>query len=116
MSVFESGLPKKSDYRRFKISEDKNDDFAAMREVINRRYKKLLEKKHKILIFDNLSTIGGIKYINKKMTTITSNNKKLEELMWIIDQDIPMPEGLSPERDKFEVFLKTYSLISFYKF
>ena len=41
MSVFENGLPKKSDYRRFKISEDKNDDFEAMREVIYRRYKKL---------------------------------------------------------------------------
>ena len=44
MSVFENGLPKKSDYRRFKISEDKNDDFEAMREVISRRYKKLLDK------------------------------------------------------------------------
>ena len=29
MSVFENGVPKKSDYRRFKISEDKNDDFEA---------------------------------------------------------------------------------------
>ena len=44
MSVFENGLPKKSDYRRFKISEDKNDVFEAMREVIYRRYKKLLDK------------------------------------------------------------------------
>jgi excinuclease ABC subunit C len=34
MVVFEDGLPKKSEYRRFKLSEDKNDDFAAMHEVI----------------------------------------------------------------------------------
>ena len=34
MSVFENGIPKKSDYRRFKISEDKNDDFEAMREQL----------------------------------------------------------------------------------
>ena len=48
MSVFENGIPKKSDYRRFKISEDKNDDFEAMREVIYRRYKKLLDKNKEI--------------------------------------------------------------------
>ena len=45
MSVFENGIPKKSDYRRFKISEDKNDDFEAMREVINRRFNRLIDKK-----------------------------------------------------------------------
>ncbi len=38
MVVFEDGLPKKSDYRRFKLSQDRNDDFAAMREVIRRRF------------------------------------------------------------------------------
>jgi len=43
MSVFENGTPKKSDYRRFKISEDKNDDFEAMREVIKRRFNRLIE-------------------------------------------------------------------------
>lgn len=35
--------------------------------------KKLLEKKHKILIFDNLSTIGGIKYLNKRCKFIKGN-------------------------------------------
>ena len=48
MSVFENGLPKKSDYRRFKISQDKNDDFASMKEVVYRRYSKLLEKQKDI--------------------------------------------------------------------
>jgi excinuclease ABC subunit C len=38
MVVMEDALPKKSDYRRFKIREvPGNDDFAAMREVLTRR-------------------------------------------------------------------------------
>ena len=38
MVVFEDGLPKKSEYRRFKIKTvDGNDDFAAMEEVLTRR-------------------------------------------------------------------------------
>jgi excinuclease ABC subunit C len=45
MVVFEDGLPKKSEYRRFKLSEDKNDDFAAMHEVIGRRFKRLVESR-----------------------------------------------------------------------
>ena len=45
MVVFEGGLPKKSDYRRFKIrsAEGKPDDFLSMREVTERRYGKLTE-------------------------------------------------------------------------
>ena len=39
MVVFEGGAPKKSDYRRFTIREvDSGDDFAAMAEVLTRRY------------------------------------------------------------------------------
>jgi excinuclease ABC subunit C len=38
MVVMEDGLPKKSDYRRFKVrSVPGNDDFAAMEEVLTRR-------------------------------------------------------------------------------
>ncbi|MDX1659450.1 MAG: excinuclease ABC subunit UvrC, partial [Nitriliruptorales bacterium] len=42
MVVFEDGLPKKSDYRRFKLSQDKNDDVAAMKEVVRRRVRRLI--------------------------------------------------------------------------
>jgi excinuclease ABC subunit C len=43
MVVFEGGLPKKSDYRRFKLqtTEGKPDDFKSMREVTQRRYGQL---------------------------------------------------------------------------
>jgi excinuclease ABC subunit C len=37
MVVFEGGAPKKSDYRRFRIREAVQDDFAAMAEVLSRR-------------------------------------------------------------------------------
>ncbi|MDP9022934.1 MAG: excinuclease ABC subunit UvrC [Actinomycetota bacterium] len=43
MVVFEDGLPRKSEYRRFKVGADRNDDYAAMREVIRRRFARLLE-------------------------------------------------------------------------
>jgi len=46
MVVVEDGLPKKSDYRRFKIkSVDGNDDFAAMEEVLTRRFSAYLEER-----------------------------------------------------------------------
>jgi excinuclease ABC subunit C len=38
MVVMEDGLPKKSDYRRFKVKAvEGNDDYAAMQEVLTRR-------------------------------------------------------------------------------
>ncbi|MEX0592748.1 MAG: excinuclease ABC subunit UvrC [Nitriliruptoraceae bacterium] len=39
MVVFEDGLPRKSAYRRFKVTRDTNDDVAAMREVLERRFR-----------------------------------------------------------------------------
>lgn len=42
MVVFVNGKPSKNDYRKFKISVDKNDDYGTMREVIYRRYFRVL--------------------------------------------------------------------------
>jgi excinuclease ABC subunit C len=46
MVVFEDGQPKKSDYRRFSISDESEfDDTKAMHHVITRRFKRFLEEK-----------------------------------------------------------------------
>src|SRR3546814_14782509 len=48
MVVTEDGLPKKSEYRRFKIKEvDGNNDFAAMEEVLRRRLTAYLIEREK---------------------------------------------------------------------
>jgi len=48
MVVMEDGLPKKSQYRRFKIKTVAgNDDFAAMEEVLNRRLTNYLDQRAK---------------------------------------------------------------------
>jgi excinuclease ABC subunit C len=46
MVVFEDGLPKRSDYRRFAIRwKDSQDDFANMGEVIRRRFERYIEER-----------------------------------------------------------------------
>ena len=41
MVVWESGTMRKGEYRKFIVSRQANDDFAAMREVVRRRYARL---------------------------------------------------------------------------
>src|SRR5688500_16560683 len=43
MVVCEDGRMKKSEYKKFRIRGESQDDFAAMREVVYRRYRKVLE-------------------------------------------------------------------------
>ena len=43
MVVFIDGSPAKNEYRKFKISVDKNDDYGTMREVVYRRYFRVLK-------------------------------------------------------------------------
>jgi len=46
MVCFLDGQPRKNDYRRFKIKTvEGNDDFASMREVIRRRYTRVMEER-----------------------------------------------------------------------
>ncbi|MGH9025237.1 MAG: excinuclease ABC subunit UvrC [Acidimicrobiia bacterium] len=46
MVVMEDGLPKRSDYRRFKVrAQEGQDDFAAMEQVLTRRFRRYLDER-----------------------------------------------------------------------
>ena len=45
MVVFEDGLPRTSDYRRFSVKSPGGDDPAAMAEVVGRRFRRLVDDK-----------------------------------------------------------------------
>lgn len=58
MVVFEDGRPRKTDYRKFKITTAAaHDDYGAMREVIRRRYTRVV--KEELPLPDLLLTDGG---------------------------------------------------------
>lgn len=72
MVVFKDGKPSKNDYRKFKISLEKNDDYNTMKEVLYRRYyRMLMEKSEKpdLIILD-----GGENQINAAREIISSLN------------------------------------------
>lgn len=68
MVVFKNGVPSKKDYRKFKISFDKNDDYHMMKEVIYRRYYRLLLEKTELP--DLIIVDGGINQINATKETL----------------------------------------------
>ena len=62
MVVFKDGKPSKNDYRKFKITMDKNDDYGTMREAIYRRYFRVLKdnlERPDLIIVD-----GGVRQIH----------------------------------------------------
>ena len=72
MVVFVNGKPSKNDYRKFKISLDKNDDYGTMKEVIYRRYFRVL--KDKLIRPDLIIVDGGIGQINVAREVLNSLN------------------------------------------
>lgn len=72
MVVFINGKPSKNDYRKFKIELDKNDDYEAMRQVIYRRYYRVMMEglvKPDLIIVD-----GGLGQLNAAYEVITNLN------------------------------------------
>ncbi len=55
MVVFEDGLPRKSEYRRFTI-RDGGDDLSAVHEVITRRFRRYLDERGRVV---QTGTAGG---------------------------------------------------------
>jgi excinuclease ABC subunit C len=72
MVVFENALSKKSDYRLFKIRsvEGEANDFASMKEVVTRRYRRIVEDQKQmpdLIIID-----GGKGQLNAAMEALTA--------------------------------------------
>lgn len=72
MVVFIDGRPNKNEYRKFKITVDKNDDYGTMKEVIYRRYFRVL--RDNLTMPDLIIVDGGIGQINIAKEVIDSLN------------------------------------------
>ncbi len=95
MVVWEDGRMKKSDYRKFIVRGDwGNDDFASMREIIERRYKRLQDEKKPfpslILIDGGLgqlhaaaAALDKLEVINQAVASIA----KQEEIIYVLGQE-----------------------------
>ena len=95
MVVWEDGKMKKSDYRKFIIRTVEGvDDFASMREVVTRRYKRLCEEKKPlpslILIDGGLGqlhaaaeALEALEIINQPLASIA----KREEIIYVYGQE-----------------------------
>lgn len=70
MVVFKDGKPAKKEYRKYKVSVDKNDDYHTMQEVIYRRYYKALLNKTELP--DLIIIDGGINQINACIDVLNS--------------------------------------------
>ena len=62
MVVFIGGKPARKEYRKYKVTVDKNDDYHTMKEVIYRRYYRVLVDK--LVVPDLILVDGGISQIN----------------------------------------------------
>ena len=89
MVRFENGKPKKSEYRRFKITGKQTpDDFAMMREVIQRRYARLIEEKKRLpdlIVVDGgkgqlSSAVQVLRQLGLEEQPVIGLAKRLEEI------------------------------------
>jgi excinuclease ABC subunit C len=111
MVVFEDGRPKKSEYRKFKIRSAAEgnvvDDFASMKEVIHRRYSRVLEEQ--LPLPDLIMVDGGkgqlssacevLKELSLQAQPIISLAKRLEEVFVPGESDpVPIPKSSSALR------------------
>jgi excinuclease ABC subunit C len=125
MVVWEDGAMKKSDYRKFQVRTVTGvDDFASMREVIQRRYKRLQEEKKPfpslILIDGGLGQLhaaySALEEIGVTLQPLASIAKR-EEIIYVygqenepvvLDRRSPVLHLMQKIRDESHRFAVTY--------
>ena len=99
MVSFIDGVPSKKNYRKFKLTFDKNDDVASMKEVIYRRYFRVL--KDKLVIPDLIIVDGGNNQINACKEILESLNLNIK-IIGVKKDDHHSPESIV-DGDTYEV-------------
>ena len=125
MVVWEDGAMKKSDYRKFQVKTVTGvDDFASMREIIHRRYKRLMEDKKPfpslILIDGGLGQLhaayAALEEIGVTLQPLASIAKR-EEIIYVhgqedepvvLDRRSPVLHLVQKIRDESHRFAVTY--------
>ncbi|MDE3105566.1 MAG: excinuclease ABC subunit UvrC [Acidobacteriota bacterium] len=125
MVVWENGAMKKSDYRKFQVKTVSGvDDFASMREIIHRRYKRLLEEDKPlpslILIDGGLGQLhaaaDALAELGVTLQPLASIAKR-EELIYVygqeqdpvvLDRRSPVLHMMQQVRDESHRFAVTY--------
>jgi excinuclease ABC subunit C len=125
MVVWEDGAMKKSDYRKFQVKTVTGvDDFASMREVIQRRYKRLQEEKKPfpslVLIDGGLGQLhaaySALEEIGVTLQPLASIAKR-EEIIYVygqenepvvLDRRSPVLHLMQKIRDESHRFAVTY--------
>ena len=95
MVCFIDGLPSKKNYRKFKLSFEKNDDVASMKEVIYRRYFRVLKDdlvKPDLIIVDGANNQinackGILESLNLKIKVIGVKKDEHHSPIAIVDGD-----------------------------
>ena len=125
MVVWEKGEMKKSDYRKFQVKTVSGvDDFASMREIIHRRYKKLQDDKKplpSLILID-----GGLGQLHAAADALTeiglttqplASIAKREEIIYVhgqeddpvvLDRRSPVLHVIQKIRDESHRFAVTY--------
>ena len=97
MTVIVNSEAQKSQYKKFKISKDANDDTAGIREILNRRFK------HSEWRFPDLIVIdGGLGQINSAKEVLG-------------EQNIPIVSVVKNDAHKADHFLGDEKIIVKYK-
>jgi len=125
MVVWEAGRMKKSDYRKFIIKTvPRNDDFASMREVVGRRYRRLQDEKKPLpdlILVDGgigqlhaaAGALVGLQIINQPLASIA----KKEEILYVygresepvvLDHHSPVLHLVQQIRDEAHRFAVTF--------
>jgi len=103
MVVFVDGKPLKSEYRKFKITNDVNDDYGTMKEVIYRRYfrvlKDKLERPDLIIVDGGIGQVNACEEIikslnlNIKVAGLKKDDKHRTSLLITSDREIPLDKS-----------------------
>lgn len=99
MVSFIDGVPSKKNYRKFKLTFDKNDDVASMKEVIYRRYFRVL--RDKLVIPDLIIVDGGNNQINACKEILESLNLNIK-VIGVKKDDHHSPESIV-DGDTYEI-------------
>jgi excinuclease ABC subunit C len=125
MVVWEKGAMKKSDYRKFQVKTVSGvDDFAAMREIVQRRYKRLQEDKKPlpslVLIDGGLGQLHAAAAALEEIGLTTqplASIAKREEIIYVhgqeddpvvLDRRSPVLHVIQKIRDESHRFAVTY--------